>query len=360
MALVKDPLERKPLAMKMADLIEQSVLKGEWSEILPGHRVMMKQYGVSARTTLAAIEILQQRGVISRSRQGARRTILSTYHPTEKREKNLLLIDNKGSSSGEDLRQYEAYRATWEEHGGKVISTRFDFARYRRPRTLLANAVANYAADALLLHVPPIQWTKAAASLCPVFLSGGQWSGAAITGVGYDLGRVMTEWIVKLRAIGHERIFIPLSVPSQEFAAHVRDCIAKEWGLRPNSPILNDFCTIMNERIPETWQHCWQRAFTMIRPTAVIVTDDLLYLSLSGYCARNGIQIPRDVSIVCLESTEHLEWCNPTPTRMRFPIDSATAWFRKWIIGDCKPMGMRFFSLERIQGQTISPPRYKA
>jgi hypothetical protein len=345
--------------MKMADLIEQSVLKGEWAHIMPGHRVLMKQYGVSARTTLAAIEILQQRGVISPARKGARRSIQSNYRPAGEGTKHLLLINNKGSLSGEDLRLREAYSAAWEEGGGKVITRQFDFARYRRPSSLLANAVANYAVDAFLLHVPPIQWTKAAASLRPVFLSGGQWSGVAVTGVGYDLGIAMTEWIIKLRKIGHERIFIPLSVPGQEFAAYVRDCIAKEWGLRSDSPILNDFCPIMNERIPEAWQHCWQRAFAMIRPTAVIVTDDLIYLSLSGYCARHGLRIPGDVSIVCLESTEHLEWCDPEPTRMKFPIDSALAWFRKWVIGGCQPMGMRLFHLDEIAGQTVSTPRRK-
>lgn len=354
---MKQLLERKPLAVIMADLVEQSVLKGEWVDILPGHRVLMKQYGVSARTTLAAIDILEQRGVISDAKQGAHRSILSHYQPTQHRPKNLLIIDSKGSSSGEDARQHEAYRAAWEELGGKVMFVRFDFPRHHRPRALLASAVASHAADALLLHVPPIQWTKAAASLRPVFLSGGQWSGVQLTGVGYKLGHMISEWIVRLRKLGHERIFVPLNVPGPEFATDVREHIAKEWGLRYDSHMLLDFCPFIDERIPEAWQKCWQRMFAIVRPTAVIVSEDLHYLSLAGYCARMGIRVPADLSIVCLESTEHLEWCDPLPTRMRFPVDRATKWFRKWVRDGCRPMGMKFFDLECINGQTVAPPR---
>lgn len=349
-----DSLERRPLPVRMADLIEQSIRAGDWTEALPGHRVLMKRYGVSARTTLAAITILENRGAISNGRQGAKRTIISKARSKPDRAMNLLIIDGRGASSGEDLRQLEAYRAVWEENGGKVQSVRFDFPRYRRPGALLASAVASHSADALLLHIPPLGWTKAAASLRPVFLSGGEWSGVEVTGVGYDLGKVAGEWVVKLRQNGHERILLPLGSAGRDLVDAVRGCMAAGLGLRANSALLRDYCPVIDERIPEAWQSCWRRMFAKVRPTAVIVTDDIHYLSLVGYCSRQGIRIPKDLSIVCLESTEHLEWCDPVPTRMRFPVEAAASWFRKWTRGGCQPMGMKFFDLECNDGQTLA------
>jgi hypothetical protein len=353
-----DFLERRPLPVRMADLIEQSIREGDWANVLPGHRVLMKRYGVSAKTTLAAITVLENRGIISKGKQGENRTIIAKSRSARNRAMNLLVIDGRGASSGEDLRQIEAYRAVWEECGGRVLSVRYDYPRYRRPGTLIASTVASHSADALLLHNPPLGWTKAAVALRPVFLSGGEWSGLKLSGVGYHLGKVAGQWALKLREMGHERILMPLGSTGESLIANVRECMAPGLGLRANSTLLREYCPVIDERVPEVWQACWRRMFSNVRPTAVIVTDDIHYLSLSGYCSGQGIRIPRDLSIVCLESTEHLEWCDPTPTRMRFPVEAAAAHFRKWALNGCQSMGMKFFDLEYAGGKTIAPPRH--
>lgn len=348
-------LERRSLPLRLADLIEAEIKAGEWKDSLAGHRTLMKRYSVSATTTLSAIDLLEARGLISTGEQGKRRMILARPGVHEKPPSDLLIIDSSGTQSGEDLLQIQAYREAWEESRGTVHDIRFDFPRYRRPGSLLKEAVTNHKADAILLHVPPSAWVEAAAKLRPVFLSGGEWRGHQVTGAAYNLQTVVTSWVEKLRNLGHTRIMVPHDFTGPGIELAIRTGVAQGLGIREDSSELEDLCPMISERLPDAWGHCWKRSFAAVRPTAIILTDDIHYLSLCGYCFRHGIRIPHDLSVVCLESTEHLEWSQPVPTRMRFPIEAAARFFKSWIRGGCRPMGMKYFELELIEAGTVAP-----
>lgn len=355
--VVLNPLNRKSLPVRLADIIEGECRMGEWGGILPGHRTLMERYSVSAKTCLATMALLEMRGVITSTHQGKRRQILVKPGKTVKSLKNLLIIDGQGAPSGEDLQQIQAYRKEWEAAGGDVQSIKFDFPRFRRPAALLREAVAKHSADAVLLHVPPLAWMQAAQEICPLFLSGGEWRGKEFTGVGYHVRDELARCVVKLRDLGHERILIPLDLVGRVMENAFRDGLAKGFDLPPNAPILRNMCPVFSERVPAAWQQYWKKAMATVRPTAVILSADIHYLSLCGYCFRHGIRIPEDLSIICMENTEHLEWCEPVPTTMRFPVAAAARYFKKWIRSGCKPLGMKFLTLDFVDAGTVAAAR---
>ena len=250
------PLERKSLPVRLADIIEGGIRSGDWRETLPGHRTLMSRYSVSAKTSLAAIHILESRSLITAGEQGRKRRILVKLETGAKLLKDLLIIDGMGAQSGEDLLQIQAYRKVWEDAGGKVQNIKLDFPRYRRPGALLREAVATHKADALLLHVPPFAWMEAAQKIRPVFLSGGEWRGKLITGVGYDVREELTRCVEKLRNLGHERILIPMDLVGRQMETAFKDGLAKGLGIRPNHPILRDLCPIFPERVPAASPGC--------------------------------------------------------------------------------------------------------
>lgn len=354
---VLNPLNRKSLPVRLAEIIEGECRTGEWGDTLPGHRTLMERYSVSAKTCLATMSLLEMRGVISPAQQGARRRILVKPGKTAKTLKDLLIIDGQGAPSGEDLQQLQAYRKVWEDAGGNVQSIQFDFPRFRRPAALLREAIAKHSADAVLLHVPPLAWMEAAQEICPVFLSGGEWRGKEITGVGYNVRDELARCVEKLRGLGHDRILIPLDLVGREMENAFRDGLAMGFGIPPKSPILRNFCPVFSERVPAAWQLYWKKAMSTVRPTAVILSADIHYLSLCGYCSRHGIRIPDDLSVVCMESTEHLEWCEPVPTTMRFPVTAAARYFKKWIRSGCKPLGMKFLPLDYVDAGSVAAAR---
>lgn len=350
-------LERKSLPVRLADVIEAEIRAGNWGGTLAGHRSLMERYSVSAKTSLAAIDLLETRGLISSAEQGRKRRVLVEPEDRAGSLADLLIIDGMGTQSGEDVLQLQAYRRAWEETGGRVQSIKFDFPRYKRPEALLREAVSNHKADALLLHVPPLAWGVAAARLGPVFLAGGEWQDDDTTAVGYNVGNEVAMQAERLKALGHHRIVVPLDLVGSKMEHAVREGLARGLGIPARSPSLRGACPVFSERVPAAWQQYWRKTFATLRPTAFILTDDIHYLSLCGYCYRNGIRIPRDLSIICLESTEHLEWCDPVPTRMRYPIEAAVRHFRKWIRNGCRAIGKRTLPLEYIEAGTLGAAR---
>lgn len=347
-------LERKSLPVKLADVIEGEIRAGNWGDSLAGHRTLMNRYSVSAKTSLAAISLLEERGLISGAEQGRKRRVLVKPDAAADTLTDLLIIDGMGTQSGEDMLQLQAYRRVWEESGGRIQSINFDFPRYRRPAALLREAVATHKADALLLHVAPLAWVEAAHRLKPVFLSGGEWQGGGITGVGYDVRDEIIRAVEKLREQGHKRIILPMDLVGSRMENAVRQGLARGLGLPENSAVVREFTPVFPERVPSAWQAYWRKTFSTIRPTAAILLDDIRYLSLTGYCFTNGIRIPKDLSVICLESTTHLEWCEPVPTRMRFPVQDAVRQFRKWVRGGCQATGRKFLPMEWIEGGSVA------
>lgn len=118
-------------------------------------------------------------------------------------------------------------------------------------------------------------------------------------------------------------------------------------------PSSGSACPIFNERVAAAWQEYWKKLFSTVKPTAVILNQDIHVQSLYGFCFRNGIKIPRDLSVICMESTEHVEWCDPLPTRMRFPVQVASGYFKKWVRGGCQPMGVKYLELVWIEGESV-------
>lgn len=350
-------LERKSLPARLADLIEDEIKSGNWGDTLAGHRKLMERYSVSAKTSLAAISLLEERGVISGAEQGKKRRVLAKAVSPGTALSDLLIIGNAGPQSGEDILQLQGFRRVWEEYGGRVHHITFDFPRYRRPDSLLRDAVASHKADALLLHVAPLVWAEAARKLRPVFLAGGEGRGEGITGVGYDVREEVMRAVEKLMEFGHERILVPMDLVGARMETGVRQGFARGLGHAENSAMVREFTPVFPERVPSAWQSYWRKAMTSLRPTAVVVLDDIRYLSLTSYCYANGIRIPRDLSVICLESTGHLEWCEPVPTRMRYPVQDAVRHFRRWVRGGCQSTGRRFLEMELIEGNSVAQAR---
>lgn len=350
---MKERLERKSLPLRLAEMIERELVAGTWGGTLPGHRTLMKFFMVSAKTCLAAIDLLEARGIISEGEHGKRRRILIDSRRVSKPMTDLLMIDGFGYLSGEDQQQMQAYRQVWESEGGKVHAITFDFPRYQDPSALLRKAVASYSADAILLHVPPLAWVEAAVALRPVFLAGGEWKGNEITGSAYSVKDEVMKLAALLRECGHQRVVVPLDPVGHKMETAVREGLAAGLKVDADDPALAAFCPVFSETVPAAWQQYWKNIFAKLRPTAVILSTDIQCLSLYGYCSRHGIRIPQDLSIICLETSEHLEWFDPTLTRMRFPVNRAAMYFKKWVRGGCRPMGLKFFPLDYSKGASV-------
>ncbi|WP_193212761.1 substrate-binding domain-containing protein [Luteolibacter marinus] len=346
---------RERLPQKLALLIERDIRAGTWERHLPGHRTLMKRYLTSARTCIGALQVLESRGSIGPARQGKRRVIRLSPAAEPSSSQTLLIIRGDGAVSRSEEIERQAYRLAWENEGGQSHVISLDFSRFKHPEEVLKGAIERYSPRALLLSVATTEWVQAAVRLLPTFLVGGAWRAATnLSGLGFKIGTVVESAVRKLHELGHERILIPVEPMGIEITVAVRQSLAEGLGEAASRVDIEALTPIFAEPISAVWKSYWERHFRINDPTAVIVGKDLHVHSLYGYCRRRGISIPRDLSLVCLEHTDQIEWTDPVPSRFGYPTGMVAKHLRRWRQRGCVPLGMKFFDLQWIEGETTA------
>ena len=131
---MKPALTRKSLPVKLADLIEQGLRRGQWAQGLPGYRRLAEEFEVSWRTAIAALKLVDSRGLLKPAAKGQSRL----PSPTATRSLlpqsgNLLVLWSAPHTSDLTLRdEIHALTAYWEKHRGRAHIITVDYARQPR------------------------------------------------------------------------------------------------------------------------------------------------------------------------------------------------------------------------------------
>jgi hypothetical protein len=260
----------------------------------------------------------------------------------------------------EDILLFRRMSEIWSKVHGEAFRVAVDYPRYRRPGPVLDKLIQRYSASALMLHMSWETWCHEALKRIPTYQAGGarDW----ITEGSYGASSMENDTLrvlEHLRKLGHRRILTPTLAWDDQRWRSVCSYLSKDWDEPPPIGIWEDYCPRFVEKVPEVWDQHWKKSFSSIRPTAVIVRDDSLLLSLYGYCATAGLRIPKDVSVVLLSHDKLWEYLKPRPTMLRYPVNTAAAHFKKWVDNDLHPIGGKIFALEWVEGDSVAPASMK-
>lgn len=116
-----------------------------------------------------------------------------------------------------------------------------------------------------------------------------------------------------LYALGHRRIGF---IGSKAEFMHASD---RQDGYRLSLmlhglPIRDDYCVEMEGIYSSGYQKLIRLLQTPDRPTAFVVSDDLLALALERVCAHEGLSIPGDVSIIAFNNSLYAQLASPQLT----------------------------------------------
>ncbi|RYD38368.1 MAG: GntR family transcriptional regulator [Verrucomicrobiaceae bacterium] len=355
-----DSIERITLATKVADTIEAELRTGTWQSFLPGIRSLAERYGVNHKTSQHALTILEKRGIVGPGEPGKRRPVIALpagrgSGPSGKRF--LIVIPESPTASYEDSELLRTFIHVWEQVHGDVSVEKVDYLRHKNPGKLLASMVERHAADAMLLQMPTRQWSAAAAHVLPTYqLGGGFLPSDPLTLSAYSINDEIARTLARLRAMGHEKILIPLGLSDQRMRDSVHSSLMENAANRPPTGTWLDYCPWISENSPEVWRNFWPMIFAKVSPTAVILLDSAHLLSLYGHCAASRIRIPRDLSVVLLSWEPLFQWCDPVPDMLRYPVRSSVSHFKSWLAGGMKPLGLKTLPLEMLDGESVSKP----
>lgn len=360
---MKEPIERRTITAQLADRIEEQILAGEWRGVLPGRRTLAARYGVNVKTSAAAVDLLEHRGLVAPAVIGKERKILAQprrQHTRKRASWQRLLIIHQSSRqlNVDDLRLLQRMSELWERTHGESAWTRVDYLRCKSPGSMLDTLIKRHSADALVLHMPASGWGTQAAKRIPCYQAGGPYDADAPVSLGAcSLRTEVSRLVAHLHVLGHRRILIPTEGLGEEMRRSIIDAL--EEGSGGEKPLIGnweDFVPCFPESVPEAWSRYWTKALGSLRPTAVLVLEDTHLLSLYGHCFTHGIRIPDDLSVISWNYESRFEWLKPRPVMMRYPTHLALAHFQQWLDGGMKAIGRKYFELEMVEGESVSPP----
>jgi len=356
-------IERRSIAVQLADRIEREIRAGVWADELPGKRTLSERYGVNVKTAASAIDLLGQRALLGPARAGRGRAILPAPETAGARKKRggkrLLVIHRTGGDLNlEDYGLTQQMAACWEKHEGEVAWTSVDFPHCKSPGPLLDALIQRHSPHALLLLSAGGGWHRAAAERLPFYMAGGPFEADLPISLGACAIDHEVKRVVKLlRELGHRRILAPSGGRSERVWRSIVDGLEADARSKPETGTWEDYCPRFPEHVPDAWAGYWKKAFMRVDPTAVIVFDDTALLSLYGYCSVQGLRIPRDLTVVSMNYEPRFEWLVPQPAMLRYPAKPAVAHFQQWIKGGLKPVGRKYFPLSIIEGESVARPQ---
>lgn len=332
------------MVTQAAKAIEDNIESGYWKDILPGSRTLAEMIGVSRNTAIAAIKVLEEKGVVlPASERGKARSICTDKSSQEisVRNRNLLFLHPKRHQLDKvDQAILSEIRAMWRQGEGEFFPLAVDFQKFNRCEAKLNGLVKRFSADALTLLNPTKPWALQAHNMLPTFLLGGDvpkgWEGNLIA---YSIYETLLHALNMLKKGRHTRVLIPSGSLGIGYRNAAITAHRSVYGNKTLDLTAEDYCPNFKEATAECWQGYWADSFPKTDPTAVILSDAKYACSLYSYCLRNEIRIPEDLIVIVLGDCDLLEWFWPAPIMYHFPIDKATGHFRKWMTSDLGIIG---------------------
>ena len=313
--------QRSTLVSQTIALLERGMKEGRWAAQLPSQSELCRHFAISRTTLRLALQALQRRGKIQVS-QGCPAIILRRSHagvtaPTISRVVLVLpeplwcLRPATGNWAGE-LR-------TWVERAGMEFELSEGGNHYRaQPTAHLEKLIQSHPNSSWVVFGSnqPMQAWFVARGL-PVIHVGAVFPGIEIPSIEYDHAEIAQHAAAKLVAAGHEHTAVLLQRTGS--AADATTCEAFAANRKPGAarPLVLEHDGSLAQ-IESRLRHF---ARLSPRPTALFVTKSHAIPAVLTILPRLGMEIPRDLSVICREDDPFLGYL--VPAIARYSSDSS-------------------------------------
>ena len=359
---------RLTLAEQTAAHLRERLRAGQWGGKLPGVVRLCAEFQVSQATMRAALRKLEAEGLLAgggpcRSRRiadhgkegGMRRVlrvgILQHDGRPDNQPKSTPLIPSP---------MLLTVQHALESAGHAVFFTRKSQVDLQHDVRRIVRHIAETPADAWIIVSGSrnvLEWFSAQPVPCLALY--GRAGGLPLARAGPDKLPAMLDATRQLIHLGHRRIVLVTLGPRRkpmpgriereflaELAAH---------GIATGDYNLPDW-----EETPEGFTNLLASLFRHTPPTALIIDEISRFIAATQFCARHGILIPDQVSLVSPDYDEALAWCHPAVAHIRWNPAPVVRRIVRWVAALQRDRPERDPSLipaEFVPGGSIGPPR---
>lgn len=345
---------------QVAERLRAGISRGEWGDRMPGEAALSRELGLDAKIVARALSQLEEDGLLENQGPRRRRLIL-VDGPVRTGRHGRLRIALLGGAYGHRRSHFLGdlpYQLSAAGHQA-FYAKRNTVELGANPRRI-ERMVRDTPADAWVVFAGSrglLEWF--AERSMPVISVWGRHHGLRVASAEPDRARAYMEIARRLLALGHERIVL-----------------LARYGRRMPTPGLNEQAflgTLSDSGIPvgdynlPDWGHTvsgyhvhLNRMFEAKRATALVLDDTALFTATLQFLAMKGISVPGDVSLVCTEFDESMEWCRPQVSHIRWDKEAMVRRVVNWARQISKGKAdLREFSCpaQFVEGGTIGPAK---
>lgn len=289
---------------------------------MPGGAALCRELGVGRMTVDAALELLEEEGVLVSQGAGRSRLISGSVKATGPLKVGILpfLVEDFR------LNYVMDFQRLLQEEGHSVIFSGRSISEMGSDVTKVAKRVKEMQADAWVVIAGSrevLSWFVERS--IPTFALFGRRRGLSVASIGPDKEKAYRYLVRHLVELGHRRICLftrplrRLPSPGLPERAFLDELEAAGIGTGPyNLPNWNGKAESLGDSLDSLWR------FTP--PTAIIVDEPPLFLSVQHHLARRGILAPKHVSLICTDGDPYFDLMVPSIAHIRW---DSRPWVRR-------------------------------
>ena len=108
------------------------------------------------------------------------------------------------------------------------------------------------------------------------------------------------------------------------------------------------------------FQECLESLFRVTPPTALIIDESPFFLAALQFCARKGLRVPQDVSLICTDDDPHFAWFTPEVAHIRWDRRPVVRRIVRWAANVSRgktDLRQTLTQAEFVEGGTIGPAK---
>jgi DNA-binding LacI/PurR family transcriptional regulator len=321
------PFRAQTAVEQLADYLREEIQTGRLLDRLPGVNRLAKELGVSPKTVIGAVGQLEHEGLLSG--QGERKRCEIVAKAKKKRTSmriGVWLYDEMDKM----LPHHQTMMFQLQHAGHTPFHASKSMQDLGMDVERVAALVEKDQADAWIISSGSreiLEWFSE--QEFPSFALFGRPSGLPMAAMGARKIPAMTEAVRRLIHYGHRRIVM----------------LAREERRKPQPALFEQ--AFLDEleahgiktgpyHLPE-WeetstglQRSLDSLFRHTRPTALIISESSIFLSIKDYLAQKGIIAPRDISLVSDDDDIAFSWYNPEIARIRWRAEPIIKRIFEW------------------------------
>jgi DNA-binding LacI/PurR family transcriptional regulator len=303
------PLRLTSIAEQVAAHLTEEIMLGTLVSEMPGAKKLAKSLGVNHKTVDTAADLLEDQGLLKSQGPGKPRLIICPKNMTIPSLRVAILIYEPEDADLPIITELR-HRLTNDGHNCLLadksqMELSWDVSR-------VARLVKKTNADAWIVQSSSreiLDWF--AGQPFPMLALHGQFVGLSIAASGVSMIQAAISAVDQLVALGHRSIVMIaqktdlLPIPTKMPKVFLEQL--KKHEIQTSSYNLPNW-----ECSPEGLHKLLDALFQVTPPTAIFITDVVLFFPTYLHLLRRGIRIPEDVSLISTEVHSQFNWCVPS------------------------------------------------